>query len=296
MQIAVKPGKYVVAVSGGVDSMVLLDLLSKQPGLELVVAHFEHGIREDSDEDRKLVQAAAQTYSLPFVSEHGNLGPRVSEAEARTARYGFLREVMRMYHTDAIITAHHQDDLVETAVINMIRGTGRKGLSSLSNQAGLVRPLLHMPKADIISYAEEHHIVWHDDSTNQDEAYLRNYVRRTILPKFGVEGRQKLLALIEKAEEHNPIIDDLLLNDIKTHETENGLSRYWFIMLPHAVACEAMATWLRTNGIREFDSKAIDRLVVGAKVAIAGKQVDINAGCYLKVGRTTLQVIRHTLS
>lgn len=296
MQITVEPGKYVVAVSGGVDSMVLLDLLSKQSSLELIVAHFEHGIREDSDEDRKLVQEAAQSYGLPFVSEHGKLGPNVSEAEARTARYGFLREVMRMYHTDAIITAHHQDDLVETAVINMIRGTGRKGLSSLSSQKDLIRPLLHIAKADILSYAKEHNIIWHEDSTNQNEAYLRNYVRRTILPKLGDEGRQRLLALIEKAEEHNPTIDDLLLSDIKAHETSEGLSRHWFIMLPHAVACEAMATWLRQNDIREFDSKAIDRLVVAAKVAIPGKQVDINAGCYLKVGKTTLQVISGTLS
>jgi tRNA(Ile)-lysidine synthetase-like protein len=296
MQTTLKPGKYVVAVSGGVDSMALLDALSKQPGVELIVAHFEHGIREDSDEDRKLVQEAAQRYELPFVSEHGDLGPNASEAEARSARYGFLRNVRQMYHADAIVTAHHQDDLVETAIINMIRGTGRKGLSSLSNQKDLIRPLLHIPKSEILDYAKSHQLIWHEDSTNQNEAYLRNYVRRTILPKLGVEGKEKLLGLIERAEEHNPVIDELLLQDIKDHEATEGLNRYWFIMLPHAVACEAMATWLREKGIREFDSKAIDRLVVGAKVAIPGKQVDINAGCYLKVGKTTLQVIRRTPS
>lgn len=296
MQIALKPGKYVVAVSGGVDSMVLLDLLSMQPGLELVVTHFEHGIREDSDEDRKLVQDAAQRYELPFVSEHGDLGPNASEADARSARYAFLQKVRQMYHADAIITAHHQDDLLETAIINMIRGTGRKGLSSLSSQKELIRPLLHVSKRDIVAYAKEHEITWHEDSTNQNEAYLRNYVRRSILPKLGPEGKEKLLTLIGKAEEHNPIIDELLVEDIKRHEAPEGLSRYWFIMLPHGVACEAMAAWLRASGIREFDSKAIDRLVVGAKVAIPGKQVDINAGYYLKVNKTTLQVIRRTLS
>jgi tRNA(Ile)-lysidine synthetase-like protein len=296
MQITVGPGKYVVAVSGGVDSMALLDMLHGQPGLQLVVAHYDHGIREDSDQERTLVAAAAAMYGLPFESEQGRLGAHASEAAARKARYDFLQRTLNKHGAKAIITAHHQDDLVETAIINLIRGTGRKGLTSLASREGIVRPLLNVPKSELLHYAEERSIPWREDSTNQSEAYLRNYIRRSILPRLGKDGKRQLLAIIQKAELHNPAIDSLLHADITAHQINGGLGRHWFIMLPHAVARETMAAWLRLQGIREFDSKAIERLVVAAKVALPGKQVDVNAGHFLKVGRRSLQLIRRTLS
>src|SRR5688572_27728765 len=131
MKINVAPGKYIVAVSGGVDSMVLLHLLSQHSQSELIVAHFDHGIRPDSAEDRKLVEKTAKKYGLEFVYREGELGPGASEAEAREARYGFLQIIKVKHNAKAIVTAHHQDDMLETAIINMLRGTGRKGLSSL---------------------------------------------------------------------------------------------------------------------------------------------------------------------
>src|SRR6266540_5641084 len=153
MKVSVKPGKYVVAVSGGVDSMVLLHMLHQGPGLQLIVAHFEHGIRPDSDSDRKLVEAAAKHYGLPFRFAHGNLGPQASEAAARQARYAFLRMVQKESGAQGVITAHHQDDLIETAIINLLRGTGRKGLSALASTDDLIRPLLAATKADIYDAA-----------------------------------------------------------------------------------------------------------------------------------------------
>ena len=290
MQIEVDPGKYVVAVSGGVDSMVLLDLLTKQPDFDLVVAHFEHGIREDSDEDRKLVESAAATYGLSFVFEHGNLSANASESLARDRRYGFLRQVQEQTSANAIITAHHQDDLVETAIINMLRGTGRKGLSSLQSTEELVRPLLGTPKQAILEYALEHSISWHEDSTNANDAYLRNYIRHTLIPKLGSKGRAELLAHITKAADINPDIDQLLSQDLHLQLNDHELKRSWFVMLPYDVSCEMMAAWLRSEGIREFDRKLLHKLVVGAKVAMPGKAFDINAGYQLKVAKTALQV------
>src|SRR5438445_4950610 len=115
-----KPGSYAVAVSGGVDSVVLLDILAKRDDLELAVAHFDHGIREDSVEDRHFVEGLAKNYGLPFIYEEGSLGPKSSEAEAREARYKFLRQAQKKAGAKAIITAHHQDDLLETAILNML--------------------------------------------------------------------------------------------------------------------------------------------------------------------------------
>ena len=103
MDIALEPlgpGRYVVAVSGGVDSMALLHLLQQQPGLQLTVAHFDHGIRLDSEMDRFFVSDQARAYRLPYVYARGDLGPSASEDVARRARYQFLHQVRRAVEAD----------------------------------------------------------------------------------------------------------------------------------------------------------------------------------------------------
>jgi tRNA(Ile)-lysidine synthase len=129
MDISVEPGRYVIAVSGGVDSVALLHALTKRPALDMIVAHFDHGIRPESAQDAAFVRTLAESYGLPFVTDRVELGPDASEASARQARYSFLRTLQRQYDATSIITAHHQDDLLETAIINLLRGTGRRGLT-----------------------------------------------------------------------------------------------------------------------------------------------------------------------
>ena len=119
MNIDVQPGKYVVAVSGGVDSMVLLDLLVKKSnGSEFFVAHYDHGIRGDSAQDFELVEDVSARYKLKLFSEQGKLGPNTSEDTARQKRYVFLNQVKKMVNADAILTAHHEDDLIEDIIIH----------------------------------------------------------------------------------------------------------------------------------------------------------------------------------
>lgn len=277
MQSRIRPGKYVVAVSGGVDSMVLLDLLRQKPKLELVVAHFDHGIRPDSAHDRKLVQRIAKSYGLPFVFAEGNLGANAGEALAREARYAFLHKVKEDHGAEAIVTAHHQDDMLETAIMNLLRGTGRRGLSSLKSREGLVRPLLEWTKKDVRDYAEEHDLVWAEDSTNSDERYLRNYIRHNILSRFTAAGRNSLLQHIKQAGKINEEIDRLLDKDLEEQPAKDELSRGWYLQLPYAVATEMMAAWLRRNGVAQFDRHMIERLVVAAKTAAPGKLADVNS-------------------
>ncbi len=277
MNIRVRAGKYVVAVSGGVDSVVLLDLLAKKPTLELIIAHFDHGIREDSAEDRKLVQKLAKHYDIPVVYRSGKLGSDASEATAREIRYKFLQQVQAEQGAEAIITAHHQDDMLETAIINMLRGTGRKGLSSLISTKQLVRPMLAWTKSDILEYAREHNLAWYEDSTNADERYLRNYIRKHILSRFTEPDREDLLRRVENAGKINVQIDHLLEEDLEKQPAKDELDRAWYLQLPYTVAKEIMAAWLRRNGIAQFDRVLIEHLVVAAKTASPGKLADVDA-------------------
>lgn len=284
MKIDIEPGTYVVAVSGGVDSMVLLDLLVHKKSLKLIVAHYDHGIRDDSNKDRNLVQSASDKYGLPFVFDEGNLGSDTSEAAAREARYKFLAKVRLAASAKAIITAHHQDDLIETAIINILRGTNRRGLSSLKSRPDILRPLLHIPKSDLLGYAKTQNIKWHEDSTNTDETYLRNYVRKNILPRFSQADLQQMLEHINKLGQLNQDIDTIINSQIKSE----NLDRQWFIELEHAVARDIMASWLRNHGVKDLDKKQLEILVRAAKTYKQGKQINVDKRHFIKVEESKL--------
>jgi tRNA(Ile)-lysidine synthase len=283
MRIDMPGGKYVVAVSGGVDSVVLLDLLRMYPEVKLTVAHFDHGIRDDSHLDRAHVESLARRYGVPFVYDKGELGPGASEAEARQARYEFLKKVQIMVEADAIVTAHHENDVLETAIINLLRGTGRKGLSSLTNGEGIIRPLLDVPKSEIIDYAKRHGLIWREDSSNVDTHYLRNHIRQDVLPSWREQDRQNLLAVSRRMRTVNEEIDALLSEKIR-----GDLDRTWFILLPHSVSREVMAAWLRHHNVRDFDRSTLERLTVAGKTAANGKAIDVVKGHSLHVGRDEL--------
>ncbi len=284
----IQPGRYVVAVSGGVDSVVLLHLLSQQPGLRLTVAHFDHGIREDSTKDRQLVQQLAKSYSLPFVYSEGNLGKDTSEDAARKARYVFLRNIKKQTGAKAIITAHHEDDVLETMIMNILRGTNRKGLSSLRSTDNVLRPLLTVPKMSIIAYAKKHGLEWREDSTNQDETYRRNYVRLKVVPKLTMAKRQELLNHYSTMLALNRQIDGQLANHLHIQPTVRELDRKYFMKLPHKIAMEVLAAWLRRAGTRDFSSQGLTRMVVAAKTAQPHRIIDVNGRCYIGVTKDVL--------
>lgn len=283
MEPRLSKGKYVLAVSGGVDSVSLLHALNDVPDMELVVAHFDHGIRTDSAKDRRFVQSLAGDYGLPFVYEEGTLGSDASEAAARNARYDFLDRMRREHKAQAIVTAHHRDDVLETAIINVLRGSGRKGLTALASREYVERPLLDIPKEDVIAYAKKRGLEWREDPTNLDTDYLRNYVRHKLLPRFNDKDRERLWEIICGLRTTNAELDDLLAHQLVAQTSGGELDRGWFISLPHEVAKEVMASWLRSRGLRGFDSKILERLVVAGKTGAPGKSFDIMNGAVLAV-------------
>lgn len=175
--------KKILAVSGGIDSVVMLHMLREDP--DVMVAHFDHGIRSNSAEDCLFVERLARRYGLPFYSKRAELGANCSEEQARTARYAFLKSLAGQLKGE-IYTAHHRDDVVETMAINMLRGTGWRGIAPFWND-DIKRPLLELTKADIYRYATENNLTFRQDQTNTEDAYLRNRVRRALTPLQRVE-------------------------------------------------------------------------------------------------------------
>ena len=291
MRVEIEPGRYVVAVSGGVDSMSLLHALRNLPGVQLTVAHFDHGIRPDSRLDRELVQQTAKQYGLPFVYHEGRLGRGASEALARNARYKFLEAVKKAVGAQAIITAHHEDDALETAIINMLRGTGRRGITSLQSHRHLVRPLLTIPKKDILAYAQDQGLLWREDSTNEDLTILRNYVRKVLLPKIGEEGKKQLLTHIAHLRVLNRAIDNHLGLYLHLQPARQTLDRQEFANLPHAVALEVLAQWLRSHHV-QFDASLLEQLVIKCKTLPAGKVLSLDAQRSIRLGAESIVLVQ----
>ncbi len=189
--LGLAPGRALVAVSGGADSAALLDLLLASRaahGLELLVAHADHGIHPGSAGVADLVRRRAADVSLPFYSVELNLGPMAGETVARERRYRWLERVRQSAGAGYLITAHQADDQVETVVLRLLHGSGPAGLAGMAAVAGsLVRPLLPFRREELARYVLERGLdVW-DDPANHDPRHLRSWLRQRVLP--GIEAR-----------------------------------------------------------------------------------------------------------
>jgi tRNA(Ile)-lysidine synthase len=283
MKIKVKPGLYILATSGGVDSMVLLDMLSKKPDLKLIVAHFNHGIRPESAAEERFVVKSAGSYGLPAAVGHGRLGPKTSEGAARQARYKFLESTLSKHKAKAVITAHHQDDLLETAILNTLRGTGAQGLVSMASNKKVVRPMLKVPKAEIIKYAKSHGIKWVEDQSNKNTRYARNYVRSRLMPKLNQVDRQKLVDNLDKVANIQNQKTELIATLSRNIVQEGWIDRYKFINLPASVSDELTHYWLSTSGSRQTTRPEVKRVSALLKTAKPGRKFSISKELTLEV-------------
>ncbi len=180
--------KLLLTVSGGIDSMVLLDLIHKLH-LDLAVAHCNFKLRgEESDADQHFVEKYCKKRNISF---HAQLFDTAQYAEkyktsiqiaARELRYNWFFELKNTYNYDYILTAHHLDDSVETFLINLTRGTGLEGLVGITDNNDIIRPLLIFSKEELQHYAEQQNIEWREDKSNASDKYLRNKIRHHIVP------------------------------------------------------------------------------------------------------------------
>lgn len=286
---------YIVAVSGGVDSVVLLDMLvhgrikTVPAECQLVVAHFDHGIRSDSGADADFVAKLADTHALPFELGSAKLGAAASEEIARAARYNFLRQCARQHQAAGIITAHHQDDLMETAIINLIRGTGWRGLASLESTDSMLRPLLSTPKSKLLEYAHSPKLEWREDSTNSDQSYLRNYVRHTLVPHAQTKNPDFKSDMLERIAAIG-ILKPQIVSELQTLVEADSLQRYDYIMWPESVALEVIYCHLAKLDPDWHPSQLqLQRALYFIKTAQPGKQLEVSKSLKIVVEKQQLQ-------
>ena len=180
-----KKSKLLVCVSGGVDSMVLIDLLKKLK-LDVSIAHCNFKLREqESDEDEKFIRTYSLDNSIPFYSKSfiTKLPKHSLQMAARTLRYNWFYSLLKKKKLNFIVTAHHLDDSLETFILNISRASGIGGLTGIKPLNDLiVRPLLIFSKNQILNYAINNKISWREDSTNIQKDYLRNQLRNEVIP------------------------------------------------------------------------------------------------------------------
>ncbi|MCK9409111.1 MAG: tRNA lysidine(34) synthetase TilS [Bacteriovoracaceae bacterium] len=206
-------GQHVtVAVSGGIDSMVLLDILASlrnQLKITLSVAHVNHGLRGTaSDLDEKLVRRKASEYGIPQYSVKVATTERSVEKKiaiqeaARELRYEFFENLRKSHKVDRIATAHNADDNAETMLFHFFRGSGLQGLTGIPmHRDRFIRPLLTVTRNGIEEYAKQHQISFREDESNWKTKYTRNFIRRTIVPQIERRINPSLIATLQKESE-----------------------------------------------------------------------------------------------
>lgn len=222
-------GRIGAAVSGGIDSMTLLDVmkrLSPELGFDVVVLHFDHDLRPGSAADRDFVERHARANGLTFHAEKRTAaGPEGSvEDWARRVRYAFFERAARILLLDAVATAHHADDQAETVLFRLMRGTGIRGLAGIppvrrSNGLTVIRPLLAVRRAEIARYAEARGVEHRDDPTNAETVFARNRIRHQVMPFLMEHANPQLVdglcRTAELARGEDDLIDALAAEELK---------------------------------------------------------------------------------
>jgi tRNA(Ile)-lysidine synthase len=254
-----KTKSMTIALSGGVDSVVLLHLLyqlQKTQNFTLKASHVHHGLSKNADKWVKFCEKLCTKLSVPLDVHRIKLPQKKSlgiEGEARQLRY----EKLLQAKTNLIVLAHHEDDQAETFLLQLIRGAGVKGLSSMAHfdaTRRLWRPLLNTSRIDIESYAKKHKLKWIEDESNHNIDFDRNFIRSKILPILKNRFNH-IIKVISRSSSHlaeaQHLLDDLakidLKKSLKSNKYKHKLHVKTLYKLSNARAKNALRFWLEIN-------------------------------------------------
>lgn len=247
--------KYLVAVSGGRDSMTLLQWLLDGGCRQLVVCHLDHCLRPGSAQDAEFVRAHAHVLQLPEIIERVEVsGARSVEAAARDARYSFLARAAREQECNRILLAHHADDQVETFLFNLLRG-GPSAMRAESTRVvdgvslRLLRPFLGVWREEIDAYIAEHRVPFREDESNADPRFTRNRIRHDAIPVLNDAMNRDVRRSIWRAAEILAAEDDFLAARPELAEPPAELEVAALRALPLALQRRLVHRWLVARGV-----------------------------------------------
>ncbi len=277
-----------VAISGGVDSVVLAFLLQKS-GFNIALAHVNFQLRgAESDADQQFVEQFANQYQLPLhttkfdtqnYAQNNNLSIQLA---ARELRYLWFAELQKKYDYQYLATAHHLNDDVETFLINMVRGTGIDGLLGIKESTRVIRPLLSFTKQELIAYAQKNQLSWREDSSNASDKYIRNRIRQQVVPvleSINPQFLQTFLQTKKNLQQTNDLLNTAV-EDFKKKAVifrENDKVEIDIALLKTHQHTEAILYQL----LREYNFSAWDDIVLLLD-ASSGKQIFSNTHILLK--------------
>jgi tRNA(Ile)-lysidine synthase len=294
--------RVLVAVSGGIDSMVLLHLFratANELGITLVAAHFDHAMRRHSADDAEWLGGVCAAWGVELISARTDAA-LYGEANARTARYAFLQDAANQAEARRIATAHHADDQVETVLFRLMRGTGLRGLAGIPMRRGrLIRPLLRFRKAEIEGYAAANLIRFREDETNVTDAYARNRIRRAVIPAIqtvtqhapeGILAVARHAARAEKA--WNKITRDARRSVIAWRDADSvELARGILLEYDGEIAARLLRSEMRRLGVMP-DARATNTMWRFAQRGKSGAAVTLSGGLRLERSYDVLRLTR----
>ena len=266
-----KKARYLVGVSGGVDSRVLLQVLLNAGFGNLIVCHLDHGLRSDSGRDAQFVRHLAKRLRLPLFEERITAWPpKLSiETAARLARQQFFARAGKEFRTDYVFLGHHADDQAETFLLNILRGTGSIGHAAMRRETRitvdgaeliLLRPLLNVWKAEIREFAKKRRLRFFDDATNMENKFTRNRIRNLLLPEIerilGRPFKPSILRLAEVAADESDLLGQLTPNLWELTELPvSDLKK-----LPVALQRRVIHQWLSRLQISDIGFEVVERV------------------------------------
>lgn len=225
----------VIGLSGGPDSMALLDIINKNYcNIKIVCAHVHHNLRKESDDEKEFVLNYCKKHGFVFefmkIEKYSN--NKFSEEEARKIRYDFFAEIIKKYNAKYLFTAHHGDDLIETILMRLTRGSnfkGYSGINSITNKGEykIIRPLLFLTKDEILDYLLENNIPYVVDGSNDSLKYTRNRYRANILPVLKAENKnvhQKFYKYSNLVNDYFNFVNDYVLSIYDTIVIDNKIN------------------------------------------------------------------------